>query len=299
MSLSSEWLLMKTADGRDLEVAVSGPDSGFALVSITGTPSAALPFPALVEAAASRGLRTIDFSRPGYAKSSPQHGRSVADVAVDIATILDAVGAPRFVTMGRSGGGPHALACAALLPERCLAAACIAGVAPYPADGLDWLAGMGDENIEEFTLAIQGEAALTPYLERYAKDLAEVQASEVAAAFGSLISDVDKASLIGEFAEHSAASLRRSVSTGIAGWRDDDLAFSNPWGFELGDITVPVAVWQGGQDRMVPRAHGEWLAAHIPGARAHRYPAEGHLSLELAAVDDILDDLMALAGVSS
>jgi len=220
----------------------------------------------------------------------------VADAAADVAAILDAIGADRFVTIGWSGGGPHALACAALLADRCAAAVSLSGVAPYPAAGLNWLAGMGPENIEEFTLTFQGEAALTPWLEEEAKQLASVQGSDVAAALGGLVSDIDKASLSGDFADFVAATFRRAVSTGVAGWRDDDLAFAKPWGFELDAIERPVAVWQGGEDRMVPMAHGEWLADHIPGASKHLYPDEGHLSLGVSALHRVVDNLVELAG---
>ena len=283
-------------DGRVLEAVNGGPENGMPLVFQNGTPTAAMLFAPLVETAAARGLRTVMYSRPGYAGSTPHPGRSVADAAADIAAILDANDADRFVTIGWSGGGPHALACAALLPERCAAAVSLAGVAPHGAGGLDWLAGMGPENVEEFTAALAGEAALTRWLEAQAGHLASVHGNDIVASLGGLLPDVDKASLTGDFAEYMAYCFRRAVSSGISGWRDDDLAFAKPWGFELDAITRPVAVWQGGQDLMVPVAHGEWLAAHIPGAHKHIHQDEGHLSLGVAALPRIVDDLIALAG---
>ena len=195
------------------------------------------------------------------------------------------------MTLGWSGGGPHALACAALLPHRCRAAATIAGVAPYDAAGLDWLAGMGEENIAEFAAAAAGAGELTAYLEREARGLAAVRASDVAAALGDLVSDVDKRALTGEFAEYLAASFRAALSAGIAGWRDDDLAFLTDWGFGLDRFSVPVAIWQGDEDRMVPFDHGRWLATHIPGAATHLQPGEGHLSLLTRGLDTILANL--------
>ena len=281
--------------GRDLEVLATGPDAGRPLVFHSGTPSAALLFRPLVAAAAARGLRVVTYSRPGYGDSPPARGRSVADAAADTAAILDALGAADFVTLGWSGGGPHALACAALLPGRCTAAVSLAGVAPRPDEGLEWLAGMGPENVEEFSLALQGEAALGPWLEEQARVLRRISGAEVAEALGGLISDVDRASLTGEFADFVAASFRRAVASGVAGWRDDDLAFVRSWGFELADVTVPVAVWQGGQDRMVPWSHGRWLAAHLPNVREHLHVDEGHLSLAVGALDRVLDDLLDLA----
>jgi pimeloyl-ACP methyl ester carboxylesterase len=134
-----------TSDGRVLEVSVSGPEDGVPLICHHGTPGAALPWEPFVAAAAQRGLRHVEYSRPGYGASDRQAGRAVADCAADVTAILDALGAPRFYTYGWSGGGPHALACAALLGERVIKAASIAGVAPWESEGLDWLAGMGEE----------------------------------------------------------------------------------------------------------------------------------------------------------
>ena len=264
------------------------------LVFHWGTPGAAVWFGPLARAATRARLRLVMYSRPGYAGSTPRPGRSVADAAADVAAVLDALGADTFVTLGWSGGGPHALACAALLPDRCVAATSLAGVAPYPAEGLDWLAGMGSENVEEFSAALEGEPALSAALERMAGDLKTIRGADVAAALGGLVSDVDKAALTGEFADTLAEGFRRAVSTGIAGWRDDDLAFTRSWGFELDTIRRPVAVWQGGQDRMVPFSHGQWLAAHIPTAQVHLYPDEGHLSLGVASLDRIVADLAEL-----
>ena len=287
-------MLTNLPDGRRLEVLVEGPADGLPLLVHTGTPSAPVRYGPLIDAATRLGLRTVVLSRPGYAEATPRPGRSVADVAGDVAAVLDAMGAGRFVTIGTSGGGPHALACAALLPDRCAAAACVAGVAPYPAEGLDWLAGMGRENVEEFQAAMAGDEPLRRYLQEQAQVLATVDATQVVAAFGDLVSEVDQRSLTGEFAENTAASLRRSVSTGVAGWRDDDRAFVKDWGFPLG-TGAPVAIWQGGQDRMVPYAHGGWLAARYPGARVHLLPEEGHLSLIAGGAAPILAELVALA----
>jgi pimeloyl-ACP methyl ester carboxylesterase len=284
---------VRRPDGGALEIlAADSGDQPFVFHS--GTPSAAVWFEPLANAASTAGLRLITYSRPGYAASTSRPGRSVADAAADVAVVLDALGVDTFVTMGWSGGGPHALACAALLPERCAAAASLAGVAPYAAEGLDWFAGMGPENIEEFSAAVEGDPALTATLLKMAGEFANVRGADVAAALGGLVSEVDKRAVTGEFADMLAESFRKSVSTGIAGWRDDDLAFTRSWGFELDTIRRPVAVWQGGEDRMVPFSHGQWLAAHIPTARVHLYPDEGHLSLAVAALDRIVADLAEL-----
>jgi pimeloyl-ACP methyl ester carboxylesterase len=290
------WHEIKLPDGRVIEAVTSGPVESGALLFHLGTPNAALLFSPIVAAAARHDLPVVMFSRPGYAGSTPQPGRSVADVVPDTTSVLDAVGVESFVTIGWSGGGPHALACAALLPDRCQAAVSLAGVAPYGVERLDFLAGMGEENIEEFGAALEGVEPLTKFLQGFAPVLAELTGADVAASLGDLISDVDRAALTGDFADFTATAIRRAVSNGIAGWRDDDLAFTQDWGFDLAAIKRPVAVWQGAQDRMVPYAHGEWLAAHVPGAVARLFRDEGHLSLAVARLDDIVDDLVSLAG---
>jgi pimeloyl-ACP methyl ester carboxylesterase len=285
-----ERTIVRAADGRDLDVLRHGPSDAFPLVFHCGTPNAPDEFPQLFEAVGARGWQLVAHARPGYAGSTRQEGRSVADVAADVAAILDAFALDRFVTLGWSGGGPHALACAALLPERCQAAASLAGAAPYDAEGLDFLAGMGEENVDEFTRAARSRADLEELLEPWAAAFATVTGEQVADSLGDLVDDVDRGALTGELADAMARMIRRALSSGIAGWIDDDLAFVKPWGFELGAIDVPVSIWQGAHDRMVPFAHGKWLAAHVPGARVHLYDDEGHISFA-AQLPRILADL--------
>lgn len=267
---------------------------GIPLVFHHGTPGAAVRFEPMVTAARAVGLRWVSYSRPGYGSTPARSGRSVADAAADTAAILDELGADRFFTLGLSGGGPHALACAALLPGRCIAAATIGGVAPHDADGLDFMAGMGPENIEEFGLALQGRQALIPFLEAQAGGLSHADVAGIIEALSGLLPQIDRDALTGAVAEWMVASFHRSVATGIDGWLDDDLAFTRDWGFALADITVPVAIWQGGVDLMVPSAHGSWLASRIPTARPHLLPDHGHLSLAVADLPRIIADLATL-----
>jgi pimeloyl-ACP methyl ester carboxylesterase len=287
-------LTVTTADGRELAVRTAGMEATAALALLTGTPSGGLVYRTAAEAAAARGLRYVTYSRPGYGDSTRRPGRSVADCAEDVAAIAAALGLARLHVVGWSGGGPHALACAALLPRLVASAATLAGVAPHGAAGLDWAAGMGPENVEEFGLALEGEQALRPFLERHAAELAVVTGEGVAAALGGLVTEVDRTALTGELADYIAAEFREAVRTGVDGWLDDDLAFVRDWGFPLDRVDVRVTTWQGAQDLMVPFAHGEWLAAHVAGARARLLPAEGHISLA-ARFADILDDLLERA----
>jgi pimeloyl-ACP methyl ester carboxylesterase len=290
--MDSPHRLVRLPDGRDLDVIVDGPDARSALLLINGSPTGVVASRSEVAAAAAHGLRFVTFGRPGYADSTRLPGRSVADVAPDIRALAAEIGLDRLFVIGWSGGGPHALACAALLPDLVAGVATTAGVAPYDAEGLDWLDGMAPENQEEFGAAASDPAALQRFLERSATDLRDVTGDQVADSLGGLIPPVDRASLTGEFAEHTAALIRDAVRTGIWGWFDDDLAFVRDWGFGLGEIRVPVAVWQGTEDAMVPFAHGRWLADHVLGATARLQEGEGHLSLGVTAFERIVDELV-------
>lgn len=282
--------------GRVLDVLIGGADTGPALVMHHGTPSDATLWEGWDDVARTRGIRLLAISRPGYATSTRRPGRRVADVAGDMTRVLDRYGVPWFVTAGWSGGGPHALACAARLPDRCRAAATLAGVGAYGVPDLDFLAGMGPENHAEFGAALRGEPDVRRWLLENAEAMRRVTAPELADAFGGLIPQVDKDQLAGGFADGLAATLRRALADGFDGWIDDDLAFTQPWGFALAGITVPVTVWQGDLDLMVPFAHGEWLRRHVPHAVSHAAPGHGHISLITTYRDAIVDDLLTRAG---
>ena len=157
-----------------------------------------------------------------------------------------------------------------------------------------FLAGMGQENLDEFAAAQEGGATLVEFLDGMADQLKAVDGPEIHKALGDLVSEVDREALSGDFADFMAASFHRGVDRGIWGWFDDDLAFLRGWGFDLESISVPVAIWQGAQDRFVPFAHGEWLAANVPGARSHFLQDHGHLSIAVGAYGDVLDDMLAL-----
>jgi pimeloyl-ACP methyl ester carboxylesterase len=283
---------VRAPDGRALEVRVTGPEGGTTLIAHGGTPDDGSLHSETLEEGARRGLRQVSYARPGYAGCDRQEGRSVADCAADIAAIADALGIERFHTVGWSGGAPHALACAALLPDRVISAATVAGAAPHDGDGMDWSAGMGDENIEEMGLAERGADALAPFLERQVEEIRESTPDDLLAILGDLVSEPDRAALTGDYAAESHATLLGAVSTGIWGWLDDDLAFVHPWGFDMGAIRVPVSIWQGREDRFVPLSHGEWLAAHVPGSRSNLLEGEGHISLSRHRYGDVLDELL-------
>lgn len=281
-------------DGRRLDIRVSGPADGLPLVFHHGTPGAATPIRALERAAHNRALRLVTTSRPGYGNSTRKPGRSVVDVATDTAAVLAAIGATRCLVAGWSGGGPHALACAARL-DSVGAALVIAGIAPYGVQGLEWMAGMGADNVAEFEAALEGERRLRPWLTEARKGLKDAAVSDVVSSLETLLTPVDKAVLTGEFGEDLAAGTREAVRAGVEGWLDDDLAFTKPWGFDLNEISVPTMIWQGTADLMVPLAHGKWLASRVPSASVRLEMGEGHLSLALGAIDRMLEELVSHA----
>lgn len=282
------------ADGARLDYfyADTGDDL---LIYHHGTPAAGPLSADLVAAAQHHGFAIAELVRPGYGESARQSGRTVADVVPLTVALADHLGAERFVTLGWSGGGPHALATAALLPDRCAGALCLAGVAPYGVPDLDFLDGMGEDNIAEFGAALRGPDDLEAFLAAAAADLRSVTGDQVIDALRSLLPPVDQDYLTGEQGEEMAAEIRWSLANGIWGWFDDDVAFCRSWGFDLQQISVPVQVWQGSEDLMVPFAHGEWLAREVPAARSALRQGHGHLSVSTLAFSEgmrqLRDDL--------
>jgi pimeloyl-ACP methyl ester carboxylesterase len=271
------------ADRRSLEVHELGDPDGFPIVFHHGTPGSGTIY-ARWE---TPGVRVIAYDRAGYGGSTRKPGRAVVDVVADITALADHLGLERFATWGLSGGGPHALACAALCDERLVAAASLAGVGPWNADGLDWLAGMGEGNLKEFDLVLAGEDALRPAIERERTDLLGVTADQLRDAMAPHLSPTDSEALTADLAEYFQSNMAHALVDSANGWIDDNLAFVEPWGFELSAIARPVLVVQGGDDLMVPRQHGEWLAANVPGCESRIDDAHGHLTLAEHLVPEV------------
>ena len=284
------------SDSRRVDLVLGGDPAGTPLVMHHGTPSDATIFGSWSEPCAAHGLRLIAASRPGYAGSDRHPGRVVADAARDTAELLDQLGAGAFFSLGWSGGGPHALACAALLGPRCRGAAILAGVGPWRMEGVDFLARMGPENVAEFGAAASGEVPLRAWLDAHADAFRTVTGPALAAAFGGLVPTIDQEELHGAYGDELAAVMRRALAGGFDGWVDDDLAFVRPWGFELDAIAAPVTLWQGELDLMVPPSHGQWLARAVPGARFRFATGHGHVSLLTQFRDAILAGLVGARG---
>jgi pimeloyl-ACP methyl ester carboxylesterase len=260
-------------DGRTLHVYDTSTGDGTAGLAVFwqhGTPSTGAPPEPLFAAAAERGIRWVSHDRPGYGRSTPHPGRDVASAAADVASIADALGIDQFAVMGASGGAPHALTCAALLPGRVLATVCISAPAPFGAEGLDWFAGMTPAGAAEYRAAANGRAALKDYLASAEFDPAAFTPADHAAAFGPW-------SWLGTVAA-------QALATGQCGMVDDDLAYVTPWGCDPTEIITPVLLVHGARDRVVPSSHATWLAQRCRTAELWLRPDDGHVSILSSAV---------------
>jgi pimeloyl-ACP methyl ester carboxylesterase len=271
---------LELTDGRRLvayDAAAPGATEAMTLVWHHGSPQTGAPLEPLLAAAAARNIRLVTYARPSYGGSSPNPGRDVASAAADVAQIVDGLGVGRFATMGASGGGPHALACAALLPDRVIGAVSVAGLAPYT-ERFDWFGGM--ESPDGLRAAADGRDAR----ERHA-------ATEVFDE--NSFTPADWAALRGRW-----ASLGRDAgqagAAGPDGLIDDDVAFVTPWGFEVAQITAPVLIVQGGEDRVVPPGHGDRLVRSCPTSELWYRPGDGHVSV-LESCPVAMDWLLARA----
>jgi pimeloyl-ACP methyl ester carboxylesterase len=267
-----------TPDGRTLEVHEDGDPQGLPVLVHHGTPMSGLQYRAHAELASEQGIRLLGYDRPGYGGSTRAPGRRVAACVADVHAIADALDLDRFASWGISGGGPHVLACAALCDARLTAVASLASVAPYEAEGLDWLDGMGEANHVEFGLTLEGEDALRPYAEEHAQHHTGT-VEEMVEALSTLLGEADRTVLTGALAAYFLESDRHAFENGVDGWIDDDLAFAAPWGFDVAAVTRPVLILHGEDDSFVPVSHGHWLAARIRGAETRIDPADGHLTL--------------------
>jgi len=266
-----EWLV-ETPDGRTLAVEDAGDRGGRPVMVHVGTPGGRRLYGSRRLADAERrGVRLISYDRPGYGGSTPQPGRSVADCASDVRAICEALGIEQMAMWGHSGGGPHVLACAALLPDLVPAAAALASLAPYDADGLDWLAGFSPGAVDEVRLMQDDEAGARALFSQDREKLLGVSPAQAALDLQAYFPDADLELLADE-----AVSLQQALAPGIEGSWDDSVAHMTPWGFDVTQISVPVLLLHGGRDRAVPFSHGQWLAAHIPGAEAWFFAEAGH-----------------------
>jgi pimeloyl-ACP methyl ester carboxylesterase len=262
------------------ETRADDADASLTIFWHHGTPNLGEPPEPLLTAAAQRGIRWVSYDRPGYGGSTARGGRDVASAAADVAAIADTLGIGRFAVIGHSGGGAHALACSALLSERVIGAVSVSGLAPYDAQGLDWFAGMGPAGAAELRAAASGRAALVDHLKSSEFD-------------PELFTPADHSALKGPWHWLGVIS-GRAMEGGLGGMVDDDLAYAAPWGFDPGQVSPPVLILQGGQDRIAPSSHGRWLARHIRSAELWLRPDDGHISV-LSSGEAAMDWLLERA----
>ncbi|MFD0269038.1 alpha/beta fold hydrolase [Streptomyces sp. NPDC127106] len=276
---------VKTGDGRKLVAEEWGEPDGLPVLLHHGTPGSRLGTALADVVRRHPQFRFFSYDRPGYGESDRRPGRRVADAAADAVAVADALGVGAFAVVGRSGGGPHALACAALLPERVTAVAVLVGLAPRDAARLDWFAGMTPYNVAYYSLAMCDPAALerriTPRAEEIRRDpgrlIDELRRD---------LADVDLPVLEDEQVRRMLLdNYREALRTSAHGWLDDSLAFCRPWGFEPGSITCRALLWHGAEDCFTPAGHFRWLAAHIPGSTTVLVPGAGHFAAQYALSD--------------
>jgi pimeloyl-ACP methyl ester carboxylesterase len=277
-----------TPGGRVLHAVEDGDPAGRPGLVQPGTPGGAEPlYEPWVQDARERGIRLISYDRPGYGPSTPHEGRTVADAAADIEALADALDIERFATWGTSGGGPHALACAALLPGRVSAVATLGCPAPFDADGLDWLAGQADDNVTEHTVAATGARPLRELLAPAREGMLAAEPSEMKAGMGTLLDPLDAELFDHAVSEYLLRSAQHGLRPGLDGWVDDDRAFVTPWAFDLASIEVPVLLMHGAHDRFIPVAHGRWLAERIPGVDTRISGKDAHLTLSIRRIPEV------------
>jgi len=227
-----------------------------------------------------RGLRLISYDRPGYGGSTPQPGRCMADCAGDVRVICETLGIDSVPMMGSSGGGPHVLACAALLPDLVPAVVSMASPAPYDAKGLDWLAGFSQAAIDEVRLTLNDRAAARAFFEQEREKIVAVSPGRVALDMQAGTPD-DLA-----LATERAISMQLALAPGVEGFWDDGIAQLTPWGFDVARISVPVLLLHGVADPVAPFSHAQWLASRIPDVETWFFEGEGH-SLREDHIEDV------------
>jgi pimeloyl-ACP methyl ester carboxylesterase len=271
-------------DRRSLHAYEASPESGTAGLTVLwhhGTPNIGSPPAPLFAASERLGIRWISYDRPGYGGSPRRIGRDIASAAADAAVVGDALDADRFAVMGHSGGGSHALACAALMPDRVTAVVSGAAPAPYGAEGLDWFDGMAPAGVAALRAALDG---------RVAKERHEASAAEGDPGFTT--ADIDA---LGAEWSWFGTVVAPALAGGLDGLIDDDLAYVAAWGFDLADVTAPTLLLHGADDRVVPAAHGRWLSRQVGGAELWESAGDGHVSV-LRSAERALEWLRVRAG---
>ena len=273
--------------GRIIEVSEGGDPDGVPVFSLHGSPGSRILYGPHVQDAGERGIRLIGYSRPGYGGSTRRRGRSIGDGASDVAGIADRLGIEKFAVWGHSGGGDYALACAAMLPDRVVAASSLSTLGPYGVEGFDFFSGMGEYNVEDYKLMLRNQSEWEAKSKQDAEVMAKQTKADRVKLIGSLLSEVDRAVNTDQLDDFFHSQFQDGLKNGIDGNVDDQLATVMPWGFDPSSITVPVQIWHGKEDRFVPFSHGQWLASKIPQADAHLEENDGHLTMFVNRIPEV------------
>jgi pimeloyl-ACP methyl ester carboxylesterase len=266
-------------DGRKLGIIDTGQPDGIPILMHNGTPSSRVLFKSWIEDAKSHGIRLISYDRPGYGDSTSLPDRTVGSAAEDVAAIAKELGLNKFLVLGESGGGPHALACAALLPDLVVAAVTLASPAPFSAKGLDWYEGMIADNIREYRVVLKGRESFKATYWQFLDYIINVPPSGFYKDNKNNLPKVEADALTVDLAYSLLSQAREGLKNGIDGWFDDDFAHLSPWGFEPGQIKMPVMIFHNEEDIYVPFSHGKWLAENIPNAKTNFSKEGGHFAV--------------------
>jgi pimeloyl-ACP methyl ester carboxylesterase len=291
VSSKVETKTIPVGSGREICVEMAGEPDGKPILVHPGEPMSRRLYGGWIVDAEKKGIRLIGLDRPGYGASTAHPGYTVASGAQDVRAIAEALGYDQIGIWGISGGGPYALACAALLPDLTVGAAAVASLGPYAIDGFDYFAGMGESNVEGFQLFFSDPEASRLDLHEGREEILAATPEQFAEELESLLSPPDADVLTGDLLRWLTETHKVALAASDQGWWDDGAAKLTSWGFDLRDIRVPVKVWHGRQDRFVPVQHGEWLAANVPGAEADISDRDGHLTM-IGRIGEIHDWLL-------
>jgi pimeloyl-ACP methyl ester carboxylesterase len=278
---------VRTAGGRTVRYETAGARDGYPVFLLHGTPGSRIGPKPRAAVLYRLGIRLISHDRPGYGGSDRQPGRTVADCADDVALIADDLGLGTFAVVGRSGGGPHAMACAARLPDRVDRAAVLVSLAPAEADDIDWYAGMNEDNVREYTTARHDEQKLVESLRLIADRTRRSPLSLLESLRGQITGPDRQVVHDPEIERLLLETYAEAMRPGPYGWIDDTLALRRDWGFRLSDIRQRVRLWHGAEDNVVPASHSRWLAERIPHAEFEVQTATAHFGA-MEILPDIL-----------
>lgn len=276
------------ADGRNFEFMRNGIESDAAIILHAGTTQDLSGWKVWLDGFAARGYLAIAIGRSGYAGSTAKPGRITIDIARDVAELADFLGITAMVNVGLSGGGQHAIATG--LDPRSVGVVTLGSLAPFAEMGEDFYTGMQQEDLDEYADALRDINDLVKRFQGWVD-------TDMSANFADPeASPNDKKAQ----ASPSWDVLMNSLTvTQKAGWdwvADDYSSYLKPWGFDPRDVKVPVVIWQGGQDKNVPRQHGQWLAANIAGSTLHLIEAESHIGLFVNYEKEAMQSAMELLG---